>query len=63
MYKKFELELYYLIESGLNRYDEYHKLGNLLSQKIEKIDSSDEFELVLNNMRWKGLPSSDSFDG
>ena len=62
-YKKFELELYYLIESGLNRYDEYHKLGNLLSQKIEKIDSSDEFELVLNNMRWKGLPSSDSFDG
>lgn len=62
-YKKFELELYYLIESGLNRYDEYYKLGRLLSQKIEKINSSKEFELELNNMRWKGLPSNDSFDG
>lgn len=62
-FKKFELELYYLIESGLNRYDEYYKLGKLLSQKIEKINSSKEFELELNNMRWKGLPSNDSFDG
>ena len=62
-YKRFERELYYLIEIGRNRYDEYHKLGIKLSEAIESIDSAKEFELILNNASFSGLISSNNEDG
>lgn len=62
-YKRFERELYYLIEIGQNRYDEYHKLGIKLSEAIESIDSAKEFELILNNASFSGLISSNNEDG
>lgn len=62
-YKRFERELYYLIEIGRNRYDEYHKLGIELSEAIEGIDSAKEFELILNNASFSGLISPNNENG
>ena len=62
-YKRFERELYYLIEIGQNRYDEYHKLGINLSEAMESIDSAKDFELILNNASFSGLISSNNEDG
>ena len=62
-YKRFERELYYLIEIGQNRYDEYHKLGIKLSEVIESIDLAKDFELILNNASFSGLISSNNEDG
>ena len=62
-YKRFERELYYLIEIGQNRYDEYHKLGIKLSEAIESIDLAKDFELILNNASFSGLISSNNEDG
>lgn len=56
-YKRFERELYYLIEVGHDLHDEYYKLADILSKKLDNIKSCKEFELILNNIRWKGLPS------
>lgn len=62
-YKRFERELYYLIEIGQNRYDEYHKLGIKLSEAIESIDLAKDFELILNDASFSGLISSNNEDG
>lgn len=56
-YKRFERELYYLIEVGHDLHDEYYKLADVLSKKLDNINSCKEFELILNNIKWKGLPS------
>ena len=62
-YKRFERELDYLIEVGYDLHDEYYKLADVLSKKLDNIKSCKEFELILNNIRWKGLPSGDNEAG